>query len=117
VIIQDEARRIATNIAKLQTLKLAVNPQSNQGKNKETGNNACHNEKRPHQPIEKATLGRKASVHFEGLFVNRRAVLIFDPSRVSLSLLIPNNLKGEIRIIGFGFNDPSAHGSASVDKE
>jgi hypothetical protein len=89
-----------------------VNPQTNQVKNKETGNNGCNDEKRPHQPLKKAALGRDAPIHFEGLFVNRHAVLIFNPSVVSFSPLILDNLKGAIRVVGFGFDDPSGHGVA-----
>ena len=71
-----EIAGVATKDLKL----LVVNPQTNQAKNNDTGNNGCHNEKRPHQPLGKGALGRHAPVHFERLFVNRRAVLIFDPA-------------------------------------
>jgi hypothetical protein len=56
-------------------------------------------------------------VHSEQFLINRLAVLIFDPSRVSLILLIPNDLKSEVRVVGFGFDDPSAHSAASANKE
>jgi hypothetical protein len=83
-----------------------VNPQTNQVKNKETGNNECPNDKRSHQPVEKRALRRHAPVHFERLFVNRRAVLIFDPSFVSLAPLLPDNLKRAVGVVGFGFDYP-----------
>jgi hypothetical protein len=53
-------------------------------------------------------------VHFERLFVNRRTVLIFDPSVVSLVPLVRDNAKRPVGIVGFGFDDPSGHGDTST---
>jgi len=82
-------------------LSSATNLQTKQVKNKDTGNKACQTKKRPHQPVGKGTLGRQAPVHFERLFVNRRAGLIFDPSVVSLGSLVFDNLKRLFRVVGF----------------
>jgi len=61
-----------------------INPHTNQSKKKDSGNNRSHNDKRGHQPLGKGALGSFATVRFEQLFVDSRAVLIFDPSRVAL---------------------------------
>ena len=47
--------------------------------------------------------------HFERLFVNRRAVLILDPSCVPRTPLVLDISKGTIRVVGFGFDYPSRH--------
>src|SRR5262249_18218343 len=93
---------------------LAVNPQTDQVKDKDTDNNGCQNDKRPHQPIRKGALGRHALVHSELLFPNRRSVFIFDPSGASLGSLVLDNRKCKLGIIGQRSNRPSRHGCASA---
>src|SRR5262245_50343960 len=91
-------------------LRKLINPQTNQVKNNDPGDNGCHKDKRPRQPLGKSTLDRRAPVYSERFFVNRRAVLILDPSLVSLGPLVLDNLNRAIRIVGFGFDYPSGHG-------
>jgi hypothetical protein len=88
----------------------SVNPQSNQIKNNYTEENGCHDSERPHQPLGKGAIDHNAPIRFEQLFVNDFAVLIFDPSAVSLGSLLLDNLTGPIRVVSFGFDDPSGHG-------
>jgi hypothetical protein len=90
-------------------LKLVVNPQANQVKDKETGNKRCHNKKRPHQPLSKGLLSRQATVR-ERSFVDRRAVTILDPRCVSLAPLVREISKRPIRVVGCIFDYPSRHG-------
>jgi len=52
------------------------------------------------------------SVQFEQLFVNCRAILIFDPGVISPVSLVRDDLKGDVRVVGFGFDDPSGHRGA-----
>jgi hypothetical protein len=44
------------------------------------------------------------------LFVNRRAILIFNPSVEALIPLVLNNPKRTVGVVGFGFDYPSGHG-------
>src|SRR5262249_30343514 len=97
--------------AGLATKDLGVDQQTNQVKKNEPGNNGCHKDKRPRQPLGKNTLDRRAPVYSERFFVNRHAVLILDPSVVSPAPLVRNNLKRAIRIVGLGFDYPSGHGT------
>jgi hypothetical protein len=98
-------------------LKSAVNPKTNQVKHNETGNTECQNEKWPSQneswpfhPLGKDALGRYQLFRFERLFVNGRAVLILDPSCLSLGPLVFDNCKRAFRIVGFRFDYPIRHG-------
>jgi hypothetical protein len=90
-------------------LNLVVDPQSDQVKNDQTGKNGCPNEKRPHQPLGMGQLSLNATVHFERLFVDRRAVPILDPRRVSFTPLVLEISKRPIRVVGCKFDYPSRH--------
>jgi hypothetical protein len=103
-----EYRGIAGLVAK--DLNLVVDPQSDQVKNNQTGKDVCPNEKQPRQPLSKGSLSLRATVHFERLFVDCRAVPILDPRRVSFTPLVLEISKRPIRVVGCKFDYPSRHG-------
>ena len=62
------------------------------------------------RPLAKCWLARYSFIRSEQFFVNGLAVLILDPSRVSLAPLVLDVSKCPVRVIGFGFDYPSRHG-------
>ena len=83
---------------------LAVNPQTDQVKNKQTEKNVRTNKKWTPQPLQKKPFGCYGLVRFERSFVKDRAGLIFDPGRINFGSLVPDNLKRFFQIVGFGFD-------------
>src|SRR6266513_2601516 len=103
---------------------LVIDPQTNQikstkrshcgrQKNKSAFSPLRHKNKGTIPCLVKSGFGQLSLTYFQSFFVDAPAVLIFDPSSVSLDPLVPNNFKRANGIVGYGFDYPCRHGCTS----